>query len=109
MIAVDYISFVKQLLDSRQIKTYHLDIYRINIPGNSQRIYTSGQRALFYLLTDSLPEGTLIASENSALLVDTTWNSKSLSKIHEFKGQLSIELPDKGLITEIEFIRAIPG
>jgi hypothetical protein len=108
MIAVDYISYVRQLLDTRKITSYHLDILRINIPANTQRIYTSGQRAYFYLLTENLPEGCLIASENTALLVNQDWSSKSLSKIQEFKGQMLIELPEAGVIREIEFIRAIP-
>lgn len=108
MIAVDYISYVRQLIDTRNIKNYYLDILRINIPSSNQRIYTSGQRAIFYLLTENLPVGTVIASENSAIIIDQAWQNKGLSKIQEFLGQLVIELPDTGLISEIEFIRAIP-
>ena len=108
MIALDYIAQVKQLLASRRIEDYYLDIYKISIATAEQVKYTTGQRALYYLLTESLPIGCLIVSENSALQVDESWQYKSLSKIHEFLGQMIIELPETGAIQEIEFIRVIP-
>jgi hypothetical protein len=50
----------------------------------------------------------VIASEPSVLQVDESWDAKTITKIQEFGGQMSIQLPHAGLLNQIEFVRAIP-
>lgn len=107
MISIDAMAYVQQLLASRQIKDYYLDIHKVVIAPSKTRVYTQAHRGYFYLLTHELPLGLEIYSENWVLQVDQSWGAKTITKIQEFSGQLSIHLPQAGLINEIEFIRAI--
>lgn len=108
MISIESIAFIKQLIASREIEDYYFDIFKMYIPSNQRNIYTDGFTGFYYLLTHELPIGTIIASEISALQIDDNWANKTITKIHEFSGQLRVYLPENANIKEIEFARAIP-
>jgi hypothetical protein len=108
MITLDYMAFVRALMESRQLQDFTLDVLRVPVESGASCFYSSGQRAFYFLLSHDLPVGCSIASERSALLVDEAWLQKDLAKIHEFYGQLAIELPDGHSLSEIEFLRVIP-
>ncbi|HCS20167.1 MAG TPA: hypothetical protein DIW47_06330 [Bacteroidetes bacterium] len=108
MNSVELIGYIQQLLTTRQIKDYYLDLFTLVMPPTQNRLYTQSDRGFYYLLTSQLPVGTRIASETSILEVDATWENKGITKIQEFGGQLVIWTPDPGQINELEFIRVIP-
>lgn len=108
MISIESIAYIERLLASRQIEDYYLDIYTLAIPPDVVRITTDANRGYYYLLTHELPQGVQIASETSVLNVDESWSGKTITKIQEFTGQMSIKLPEIGVISQLEFVRAIP-
>lgn len=108
MISIESIAYIQRLLATRKVEGYYLDIYTLLIPPGFDKLYTDADRAFYYLLTHTLPLGTVIASETSVLQVDESWDAKTITKIHEFGGQMSIQLPHAGLLNQIEFVRAIP-
>lgn len=108
MISIESIAYIERLLASRQIQDYYLDLFTLVIPPNALRISTDANRGYYYLLTHELPQGVQIASEISVLNVDESWAAKTITKIQEFSGQMSIKLPDLGVVSQLEFVRAIP-
>jgi hypothetical protein len=108
MISIESIAYIQRLLATRKVDDYYMDIYTLLVPPGTVKLYTDADRAFYYLLTHTLPQGTVIASETSVLQVDASWDSKTITKIQEFGGQMSIKLPSPGAIPQIEFIRAIP-
>lgn len=108
MTTVETIAYVKSLLASRRISDYYLDIYTLVLDPAKAEAYTDAHRGYYYLLTHTLPEGLVIASETNVLQVDAAWDNRTITKIQEFGGQMGVFLPAAGAISEIEFIRAIP-
>jgi hypothetical protein len=108
MISIESIAYIERLLASRQIQDYYLDIFTLVIPPDKLRMTTDANRGYYYLLTHELPQGVQIASETSVLQVDDSWAAKTITKIQEFSGQMSFKLPDLGVVSQLEFVRAIP-
>lgn len=108
MISLEAISYIERMLGSRDITDYYCDVFTITCDPTKKDFYSDANPGICYLLTHNLPEGTTIASETSALNIDQNWENKTITKVHEFSGQIAIHLPQVGAINQIEFFRAIP-
>lgn len=108
MISVETIAYIKSLLASRRIREYYLDIFSLVVDPEATQVYTDAHRGFYFLLTHTLPQGLVIASETNVLQVDATWDGRTITKIQEFGGQMGIFLPVAGAVSQLEFIRAIP-
>ena len=109
MISLEAMRYIERLLLARGVEQYYMDVLQIPVAPASRQIYTAANRGHLYLLTHELPEHTAISSETSALNIDASWQTKGITKVQEFTGQLAISLPDNHGINQIEFIRAIPN
>ena len=108
MISVESIGYIERLLASRGITDFFLDVCALTIDPKEKDHYGNAFRGFHYLLSHELPEGTTIASETAILQVDKDWTKRGITKIQEFGGQIAIHLPEAGILSQIEFIRAIP-
>lgn len=108
MISLEAINYVERLLATRSITDFYLDVFTLVINPEIKDFYADANRGFYYLVTHDLPAGTVIASETSVLSVDQNWESRGITRIQEFGGQLVVHLPNPGALPQIEFLRAIP-
>lgn len=104
-VSVDVFGYVRGLLASRGITDYYMDLYRWAIPAGRTRHNTGGERALYYLLPQSLPAGMVLISDTWALQVGSQWQAAGIGQIQEFTGQLSLRLPAGVSVEELTFLR----
>lgn len=105
---MDVFSFIERTLSARGIKDYYMDTYALTLHPAKKSHYSLGSQHLYYLISEYLPEGTLILSETSAFQVGPNFSTSGIAKVKEFTGQLAVHLPTTGAVSQLEFIRIIP-
>jgi len=108
MISLEALAYIERLLATRGIDQAYTDVFTMVLDPGKTQFYTEANRGFLYLLTHNLPMGTRIASETNIMEVDEGWQAKGITKVQEFKGQLAVQLPSAGSLSQLEFLRAIP-
>lgn len=107
MISLEATAYIHRLLAARGIHRYALQVYALPLDPERITHFAPAYRGCYYLMSLSLPVGTVIASESSVLQITEGWHNKGITQLHEFTGQLTVTLPTAGAATEVEFLRAI--
>lgn len=108
MISLEAITYIERMLQSRGISDYYCDVFTLVCDPNKKDFYTPAFEGYCFLLSHDMPLGTVIASETSVLNIDQNWETKNITKVQEFSGQIALHLPEAGVLSQVEFFRAIP-
>ena len=110
MITQDLLRYVEHRVAVLGYARPQYDVFTWRLPALGTRHVTDCRRAHYYLLTSELPEGLVLLSESSGLVVTPAWSTASaLAQLREFSGQISVELHAAGTLSEVTFLRIQEG
>jgi hypothetical protein len=101
------LTFIDNRMKALGFENYVLETFLVvlNQTLNTQQV--TGQNEYFFLVTQTIVEGTEISADNNYFKADILSSATSFWKIQEFTGNISMSVP-QGAIQILEFLRVIP-
>lgn len=101
------LSYIDHRMRAVGYKDYNLKPERILLNSTKTTINIDAVNEYYYLVTKSLPSGTIITSDSECFLSDSNTQGLELIIFKEFTGNIRIEIPEDSAVI-IEFLRVIP-
>lgn len=95
--------YIRERMTEKGVANFHWEPLLIPVKAGEAK-FIGAYNEYYYLVTRTLPDGTLITGDTHYLVAQAFANL-TFARLHEFTGNITIESPDA---VNIEFIRVIP-